>query len=169
MPPELIGVGAARTLALQTRDQNDIDNSQTNELSASELAFGLALLSKYDKVIVRSDPTPIYNCHGLTFASRRTSITESREISKIITDDCYEEIPADKVLAGDIVLYIHSISGDIEHSGVVVKAPKDDMLSIPMVCSKWGKSAELIHPANHCPYTLNYKFYRVKNEKPIIV
>jgi hypothetical protein len=64
------------------------------------------------------------------------------------------------VLAGDVVLYVHP-SGDIEHSAIVVVAPRDSLLRVPTVLSKWGKYAEIIHAANRCPYDFsNPEYYR---------
>ena len=36
--------------------------------------------------------SPTYNCHGLTFTSRRTKITDPEAIANIIADDRYDQI-----------------------------------------------------------------------------
>lgn len=118
--------------------------------------------SKLQNVVWRSGPTARYNCHGLTFAARRTCIYESEAIAQILQEDGYVEVSAESVLAGDIILYISS-DNDVEHSGIVIEAPNNNLLNVPLVLSKWGAFAELIHRANNCPYTFaNAKYYRVR-------
>ena len=108
----------------------------------------------------RTNPNPIYNCHGLTFASRRTWITDNESLHHIINDDGYKKIDLEQVLPGDIILYF-SEDGDIMHSAIVISKP-DNHLKIPQVLSKWGKYKEIIHVANNCPYDFNVEYYRVK-------
>ncbi len=52
------------------------------------------------------EPCNTYNCHGLTFAARRTWIHEPSELLKILEDDDYEEV-TNGILPGDIAIYIH--------------------------------------------------------------
>jgi len=90
-------------------------------------------------------PTRQYNCHGLTFACRRTWIWKSSEVAKILTDDEYQPIELRDVLPGDIVLYTQN--GDVEHSGIVIKSGY-----VPIILSKWGPAHEVVHRVNDCPY-----------------
>ncbi len=109
-------------------------------------------------------PTPVcytYNCHGLTFAGRRTQITSSAEIRKILDDDDYERIGFERVLAGDVVIYV-SVNGDIEHSGVIVSTDPNIVGGGIKVLSKWGKAHEVVHFLRSCPYDdMQMEFYRV--------
>lgn len=101
-------------------------------------------------------PTRKYNCHGLTFGSRRTWI-ETGEIRKILEQDEYAEVPRADVLPGDVVVYY--VDGDPEHSGVVVS--KGDMAG-PLILSKWGFCHEIVHRIFDCPYDArNVVFYRI--------
>lgn len=151
------------SIRTQTSKGRDIANEQNDEISPSELAIFKDLYRQYSLTSkVRSDPCPRYNCHGMTFATSRTSIPESSEVRAILVDDGYIEVRVEDVLPGDVILYIDD-SGDIEHSGVVVQAPSDSELKVPIVCSKWGKGSEVVHPGNHCPYNFaGAKYYRVK-------
>jgi hypothetical protein len=150
-----------RRLALQTRETNDIDNEQCIHLDAntqgSLSSQSRYLRQKHPRVSFRLDFSAIYNCHGLTFASRRTCIASSTEIRKILAEDGFESVPAaSQAEPGDIVLYV--AAGDIEHSGVVIEA---DNLS-PLVLSKWGKGPEVIHRVADCPYdATNVEYHRV--------
>ena len=117
------------------------------------------LRAEFPDVEIRTSSDPEYNCHGLTFASRRTGIHDPAVLSLILEDDRYREVPLTDVLPGDVILY-HNRLGDIEHSGVV--ASKPGAIGIPYVFSKWGKFMEVFHLANRCPYTYELpKFYRV--------
>ena len=114
----------------------------------------------FHSIEFRTNPNPIYNCHGLAFSSRRTGITDTdnEALCHILDDDGYEPIEKDNVLTGDIILYL-SDNGDIEHSGIVVSEP-DRNLRIPDVLGKWGRYKKVIHAANNCPYTFNFRYYR---------
>ena len=54
--------------------------------------------------------------------------------------------------------------GDIEHSGIVLEVRQSVGFDIPVpiVCSKWGGGAEVVHVYSDCPYSpVNVRFYRV--------
>jgi hypothetical protein len=140
-----------------------ISNEQGIEVSAQDLGQQQDFDRDYGEVIKRRGaPTPRYNCHGLTFASRRTGVYEDVVVHQILREDGYQEIPPALVLPGDVIVYFGE-GGDIEHSGVVLTSPMDSALQIPTVCSKWGKYRELIHPANRCPYTFaTAKYFRMR-------
>lgn len=151
------------TIALQTRKGTDIPNSQILEISQFEIRQYTDIERDYRYAVFRTSPSPIYNCHGLTFASRRTGIYEIEALHRIINDDGYKKIKTEDVLPGDIIIY-YGENGDIEHSGVVLSKP-DKLLKIPLVVSKWGKYREVIHMANNCPYNFgSIEYYRVTND-----
>ena len=155
LPPQFI------ELALETAEKNRIPNTQSKELSSQELLQVTDIEKKWgDRITPRSGPTPIYNCHGLVFASRRTGIFDNSSIRQIFEDDRYREIQKEDALPGDIVIYFNK--GDIEHSAIIINAPSESLLKIPLVYSKWGKYSEVIHLQNQCPYNLSeIKYYRV--------
>ena len=148
-------------LLLETSKRKPIKNYQQKEISKYELSLIVGLENEYgNKIWKRSEPSPTYNCHGMTFAARRTGIFDSIEIEKILKDDDYVEITRDEILPGDIIIY-YGEDGDPEHSGIVITPPDPNLLNIPKVCSKWGKYSEVIHYANNCPYSFsNVKYYR---------
>lgn len=149
-----------KSIIMQTKIGRDIPNSQSHEISAFERNQYSRIDKDFHYIKFRTNPNPIYNCHGLIFASRRTGISDNEALHHILDDDGYAEIEEGDVIPGDTILYF-STDGDIEHSGVVVSKP-DKQLRIPDVLSKWGKYKEVIHAANNCPYTFNVKYYRVK-------
>lgn len=150
-------------IVLQTRAGTDIPNDQEHELSKFEENLFGAYKKKFTAPAChwRTEAIPVYNCHGMTFASRRTRITETWAVQRILADDQYEEIAARDVHQGDVVIY-WTDDGDLEHSGLVVSRGTHP-LYVPMICSKWGGGGEVIHPANNCPYeAVALRYYRVQ-------
>jgi hypothetical protein len=149
------------TIRLETSQRSGIHNYQDTEISAFHLNWAKDLSKKYPAARNRTSPSPTYNCHGLTFASRRTRIEKSIGIQTIIADDKYEEIPMKGALPGDIVIY-YSDSWDPNHSGIVVQSGGD--LLLPLICSKWGNAGEFVHALRDCPalYGPNLRFFRCR-------
>ena len=155
--------GASRevSIALETRTGRPLPNSQSKEFSHFERNQFAKYAAQYPNVRVRTEPNPIYNCHGFTFASRRTGLHEDDALKHILQDDGYEEIPLDKVLPGDIVIY-YGDTGDIRHSGMVIEGPSEP-LKFPRIVSKWGKYGEVIHFVHDKPpyYGVTYRYFRI--------
>jgi hypothetical protein len=146
------------SITVETRKGNRIENEQVlDEISIYEKQQEVEIVKKFPGITLRNDSTAIYNCNGLTFASRRTRIWITSEIRKILQDDNYHKIEELKVLPGDVILYIAK-NGDIEHSGIVVSEP-DRNLRIPFILSKWGNGPEIIHFATNCPYNEHFRQY----------
>jgi len=152
-------------MILQTSEGTDIPNYQIREVSAFEANQFADLDANYGaSTSRRAEPTPVYNCHGMTFASRRTGIYDDPALYTILREDRYVEVPRDDVLPGDVICYFDD-KGAITHTGLVVTSPRDEVLRVPKVCSKWGKYAEVIHWANDCPYREHFataRYYRVR-------
>ena len=149
-----------RAIALDSAAGQPISNGQILELSAFESNQFAAIANRYSDATMRTAATPRYNCHGMTFASRRTGIFDRETIDQILREDGYKEVSSSSALPGDVIIY-YAADGDAEHSGIVVSPPVD--LGIPQVVSKWGKYAEFIHWANRCPYSFAAaKYYRIK-------
>lgn len=155
-----------KSLRLQTLKGSDIDNYQVFELSHFERNQFTTYVTKFPNVVYRSAPSPIYNCHGMTFTCKRTNIDNSEELKKILVEDLYVELQLLNILPGDIVLYINPDNNDIIHSGIVIECVHEyNNLSFIKVISKWGKYKEAIHLLNDCPYPDTIKkFYRVNHD-----
>lgn len=146
-------------LALQTRAKADVDNwlDRTPADDGAKLQVQ-AFHDRYPRAQHRPvGPCFTYNCHGLTFASRRTGISTPSEITKILEHDDYMLVPLAQVLPGDVAVYYSDLS-DPEHSGIVMATtPKG-----PIILSKWGMCHEAIHLFSDCPYAFsNVRYYRV--------
>ena len=163
--PEIIlpGAPARSEITTQTRAKWNIPNSQSLDSSLGYEREHEKKRREYPQARFRTGVIPVYNCHGLTFGARRTTIWQIPAVQQILRDDHYERVVLEEVEPGDIVLYISAEDGDIEHSGIVVHAPEPPLL-IPRVWSKWGFGAEVVHFANDCPYDFSQaQYYRIRS------
>jgi|SRR5580692_1052042 hypothetical protein len=154
------------SIVLRTRLDSHIDNLQPWHYSSFEWNQLFAEPSKYESAgAVRvSELCPVYNCHGFTFASRRTQVDEVGEstIARILADDGFVEVPEPQTRLGDVVVY-YDDSGVAQHSGMVIG--RADM-NIPKIWSKWGKGYEWVHPLGVCLWGgMTTKFYRMTKWK----
>jgi hypothetical protein len=117
---------------------------------------------RFPEVLHRStEPTAMYNCHGLTFASRRTGITRPGQIRTILKDDEYQPVKNKDLEIGDIAIYVDQ-SGDIFHSGIIVRLQELHGIKVPWVLSKWGDGHEAVHKLRDCPYDPSIiEYYRI--------
>jgi hypothetical protein len=145
-------------LELETRMKTPIINLLDRTPSiAGYFQAVIDFKSKFSNAIHRPvGPCKTFNCHGLTFASRRTWVG-SPEVSKILADDDYVQVPnEDPILPGDIALYVKD--RDYNHSGIVVYLKQDT----PWILSKWGECQEAVHAVLDCPYfDCNVEYHRV--------
>lgn len=156
-------------IALESAAGNDVPNEQTLQSGATpdDIAYQnwLKNFAKQwggTQCTLRPGKVVRYNCHGLTFASRRTWIDDREAVSRILSDDGYDEVnEVADVMAGDVVVYFDK-DGRADHSGVVVEGPETAGLGIPKVVSKWAWAYEVIHWANQCPYEMSdVRYFRV--------
>ncbi len=92
--------------------------------------------------------TAMYNCVGMVFASRRTSIVP-KHLPVILQDDGFRKISREEAVEGDVVIYTRN---DIpQHVGIIQKLEKDFIASTIWVLSQWGDAGEYIHPLTPVP------------------
>lgn len=73
---------------MQTAQANPIDNEQLDEISPFEANQFPIFASQYSAVWeVCIEPTPRFNCHGMTFGSRRTAIFDANTLRQILEED----------------------------------------------------------------------------------
>lgn len=154
-------------IELATRAGNHIENIQPRELgnlARNELA-AFAEHARAIGGIVRSKASPAYNCHGFTFACRRTELGPD-DVDTVLHEDRYERLGEEsQALPGDVLIY-RANNGDIPHSAIVVGAPADDDYGRPRVVSKWGQMGEVIHFPNNVPVeyqNCTHEYYRVNS------
>lgn len=138
----------------QTRKGHPIQNQKGRKLLPHAVENQRGLLRQGFSSIIpyqeRKPPTNLYNCHGLTFLSRRARLTDEKEIRKVLDDDEYENIDIAKTMPGDIVIYYDG-DAEITHTGVVVRVA-EGVIPMPYILSKWGDAGEYEHRYNNCPY-----------------
>lgn len=149
-----------RELKLETRAQNKIDNDQCRDaLKHGDFLQATDWLNEFPRAIMRGDPTAYYNCHGLSFACRRTGIHAGETLSLILRDDDYLQIQYRDTLPGDLVVYFDEAENEIIHTGILVTRAADPEM---WVVSKWGSGPEMLHRLQDCPYDKSRKmFYRM--------
>lgn len=161
-PPQTMG-----SILLQTREGTDILNTQASELTnwdwhcADKVkdSYGNPNMARY-----LSGPCPLYDCNGLTLASRRTSLDLENDLCQILKEDGYEEVVSDDPQPGDLVMYVDEQDGHISHTGFVAKLEPDatGSFEVPWVWSKWGKGHEVLHHVAYCPYMpATYRYFRM--------
>lgn len=154
---------------LQTAVGKDVSNDQDAVLAPGEYQrFITGFRAKWQGLhcVLRDPALQRYNCHGLTFASRRTWIDNPDLIPEILRDDGYKEIAPKDVAAGDVIVY-YDTRGRAEHSGLVVEVPPTNgfVVGMPRILSKWAKMNEVVHWANQCPYEVRYlRYYRLQDD-----
>lgn len=113
------------------------------------------LHARHPFAVLRRPPTGQYNCHGLTFANRRTCVLDSATIRAILEDDGYRTIRFRDVLRGDVAVFVDG--GDVSHTGVVLEVvegePPGQGLRNIRIMSKWGQAGEYFHAVNEGPYS----------------
>jgi hypothetical protein len=159
-------------IPLYTRRGNKIDNIQGWELSHFQWSQLKTNLNRFGPPFVKflsKDGCPVYNCHGLTFGSRRTSVEATNlMINRILDDDGFDEVTMKEVQEGDVIIYADE-DGEIQHSGIVVEMMEFAGFdaSIPRVWSKWGHGQETVHHFQSMPYkNVTPKYYRMRRWKP---
>lgn len=155
-PPIVIQTRAGNNITCEPGFQITEEDRQFYErLQQGKFPVGNRLTS------VRKRPTGVYNCHGMTFLSRRALLIEDEAVEQILRDDTYYDVDQREVCPGDIILYFDT-NGALEHSGVVVHVPKDEGIICPWVLSKWGNGGEYVHRYDYCLY--NWRDVRYKRE-----
>jgi hypothetical protein len=155
-----------RIITTHSSDNVAIKNQQNHLLLEQELNITNSLESRFGNSKYQGSPSACYNCHGLTFASKRTGIYEDQEIWKIIQAEYVEVKSENNVIIGDVILYFYGNDNNlISHSGIVVEA---NTISGIRVYSKVAKGKEIVHHPRNCPYNLgSYRYYRIHHANRI--
>jgi hypothetical protein len=153
----IIGLGTERDPAslhlYTTLNRTRIENVRPPE----ELCFeGLQAAYKHVRSVSPSAKcrslTAMYNCVGMVFASRRTSI-EATHIELILRDDGFYRVRRENVWEGDVVVYRRDNLP--QHVGVVYQLDRrvDEARAISeiWVLSQWGDCGEYIHKIAEVP------------------
>ena len=90
---------------------------------------------------LRSD----YNCMGLVFASRRTSI-DPDDLYMILSDDGFLKIGESECDVGDLVVY-RGDDNEVSHVGIIARIETQLATAERLIfgLSQWGKDGEYVH------------------------
>jgi hypothetical protein len=145
-------------LALEAADGWQISNDR----AAVPISANVVALAEesdpflYGSPLVRrvGPPTGHYNCHGLTFAARRTHVPDpdvdvdvTAIVDAVLTRDGYYQVQHPEV--GDVVVY-RTGQKAIDHTGIVCWI--DQPVYAVYVWSMWGNLGEFRHPESLSPY-----------------
>jgi hypothetical protein len=107
------------------------------------------LIKEHPEIQLRS-LSSLYNCVGMVFAARRTSI-DTNQLDLICRDDGYTAV--DVPMVGDLVVYRKRPECEIAHIGQVVAVEPNVQTASQSVTvlSKWGKGGEYLHDVADVP------------------
>jgi len=164
----LLGQQTFCQIALETTKKSPIANKRPILPAVYRIAEEEVPASDRLNTIKRTASDPTYNCHGLTFSSRRTTIEDASQVSLILAEEPYQEVLDLKcVLPGDIVAYYEK--GSITHTGIVVaNEPVGETFRRVLILSKWGGGFEAIHLVDDCTYSRTSdgrKYFRFEHKE----
>jgi hypothetical protein len=173
MPVTIIGFPERQeTICMQTSRKHCIPNGQNRIVHQQAIDQEERQRALFGNGEFQGNSTCIYNCHGLTFASKRTGVFADEAI-RLILDDEYVEINRANVIVGDVVLYYYpDRPGEYAHSAIVVE--KSDIIGSGLfgirVLSKTRFHREIVHYAGQHSYPgTEIKFYRINHEPVTII
>jgi hypothetical protein len=161
------------SIVLQTRLGNPIENSIEAEPGEHGRRKFQRLIDKFGaRWEVRCSARGRYNCAGLVFANRRTSIFNPILYTKILEDDGYRVVSDAKLLMpGDIIAYVDKELNEIIHVAIILKLERgitDSSPPIPWALSKWDSvCGEVIHNIYNTPYELTVTQIVFWTDRPI--
>jgi len=139
-----------RSIVVQTNAGSPIRNYVAPAVSQQDINFYHgALLRDHPQWVNRKGATGSYNCAGMVWASRRTSLTHPEDWERILHEDGYRPLAAQSgAEIGDVVVYRSTEDREILH---VARVCQKDALIVggnPIIraLSKWDqRSGEDIH------------------------
>lgn len=148
-----------RTLKLASYEEIDIDNRIWPDPAPNYVARSRRehpLIWAAAKSVAPA--TGRYNCHGLVFAARRTSIDSTDperplDIEALLRQDRYRRVVVPQ--EGDVVVYRDLSDGQIEHTGLVIEVARpsgEASSSMVKVLSAWGHAGTFTHALSSVPY-----------------
>ncbi|MGE0433992.1 MAG: hypothetical protein AB7K09_24460 [Planctomycetota bacterium] len=128
-------------LPLSTRSGRPIPNSPAPEPGERELALWKRECARHARWQPRRGACGVYNCWGMLWAARRTSIWKPEVADSILAEE-YQEIDCRDLVPGDLVAY-YSPAGEFIHAATVVEMRSGTgalagLSRQPWLLSKWS-------------------------------
>jgi hypothetical protein len=139
-----------RSLALETRRGRPIRNIVEREPGDRERRLYELIRKRFGAQWVnRKWACGAYNCYGMVFASRRTTIEDDTQIPDVLGDDGYCKISEDEAVVGDLVFYRDRGRGTLLHVAVITRRAE---LKALHALSKWYSTSgeDEHHIRHHC-------------------
>lgn len=158
----LLGREKARSIELQTRLGNRIENSVAMEPIPDHAARKFdRLVEKHPRWMIRKSAIGFYNCFGHIWASRRTAVYDQFDeaVLRVRDDDGYRKVDWEKEtpVSGDVVTYWEKVdpySGCVHVARVVQFRAREKTLPPEIFAlSKWDDvCGEVLHEVNDVPF-----------------
>jgi len=143
-----------RKIIVQTQAGTDLENfvgPEPNTFCRSR--FGVLLKNYGANWEVRKPPSGGYNCAGMVWANRRTSLPSPDDWERILDEDGYRQLAAKELVnLGDVVVYWATKSNEILHVARICRLDRlvlsrsSEGKAAPRALSKWDlTSGEVIH------------------------
>jgi hypothetical protein len=135
---------------LQTRSGRNIPNEQRMPLLGPN-SMRMEEQACKDMVpgIVTQSLCNLYNCAGMVFANRRTTVDDLAFLYTILSDDHYRQIAQNETVPGDVVIY-RGNDDEITHVGLIHWPDLTNATFI--VRSQWGNNGEYLHDLDRVPW-----------------
>jgi hypothetical protein len=173
-------------LIVQTRAGNNLENFIAPAPGYPQVGRYERLRQKNPGWENRKPATGIYNCAGLVWASRRTSLPNPDDWRRILRDDGYRETTGIDLSVGDVAVYVKADSTGISrrHDREILHVARICFFreggmagKIPWALSKWdSQCGEDIHPVRGCPalcggemFELEFWTDRPERQKPRLI
>ena len=137
------------TIEVQARDGWNIPNGRVADPDPTAVAVTEQQIQLiFPEAIKVAPATGWYNCHGLTFATRRTFVPPwgtpiGNLVESILQRDGYVALGTAPPRVGDVAVYRDPQTHEVSHTGYVSRVTGGTI----WVWSKWGTLAEYEHPA----------------------
>ena len=136
-----------RRIVVQTHRGTELENYIAPEVTVQSANLYAAKRKRHPGWVQRKPATGVYNCAGMVWASRRTTLPEPSDWRIVLKDDKYRPVQGGELpRVGDVVIYIRKGHTEILHMAVVfsvhrlIEQDPDSRVAI-RVLSKWDNQS----------------------------
>lgn len=140
--------GDRNYIPLATRQGSIIKNERRLEAPPERMRAGVSTWQRLRPQARLRSATETYDCMGMVFASRRTTVGTD-QLRMILREDGYRPVSLGDLDVGDVVVYSRGTIAD--HVGIISGFNKTEFGDVIQVLSKWGAYPEYEHPIDHVP------------------
>ena len=136
-------------LPLATKVGRQIRNERRSERVPAALEAARRMVLTHHPTARLRSLTATYNCMGMVFANRRTTVSTD-DLSMILADDEYRSVSSQADLVpGDLAVYKNA-TGAVVHVGLIAEIAVSlrQAERVIMVVSQWGADGEYFHRAD---------------------